>query len=654
MSRLRHHGLFLAAGLAACVILFGAYANHFENGFHFDDNHVIVNNLYLRSLHNAARFFTDTDTFSTRPENALYRPLLTLIYALDYWAGGGLHPFAFHRTQFALLVLVGVVLVALYRRLLDAVEPHPAHRYVALVAATLFCVHTANTETVNYLSSRSDIIATLGVVSALLLYVGWPRGRASCLYLLPVLLGGLAKPLTATFAPLLLTYRLLFEERLALRELGSRRGRRKLGAALLAALPALAASVAVVLSVWVMETAAVRYSDTDRISYLRTQGFVWLHYFRLFLLPTGLTADTDWAPLETWYDRRLFIGVLFVGLLSLAFARLAAAPRTRPVAFGLAWFAITLLPTSSVFPLAEVSNEHRIFLPYVGLTLATVGLAAVLLARLRPPRAAAGLAALLSLALLFGHGAATHERNRVWKDELSLWEDVTRKSPKNGRGLMNYGVALMGSGYVRQALGYFERAHVQLPNYDILEINLAIAKSALDVPGAEPHFLRALSLSPDYARGRYFFANWLVGEGRAAEAIEQIETALDISPGDLEARSLLARLYAASGDDERLDGVVRGTLAIANADPTARAYAEGREPLAATAETPQAYAALGRRHASAGFWLDAACAFRRAVALDPRSAPAWNDLGRARLELGFVDEAALCFEKALAIERSAP
>ncbi len=637
ISQVRGHGAFLAAGLAACGILFGAYANHFENGFHFDDDHVIVHNPYLRSLHNVPRFFTDTATFSTRPENALYRPLLPLSYALDYWAAGGLDPATFHRTQFALLLLLGVALFALYRRLLDAVEPHPASRYAALFAAALFCVHTANTETVNYLSSRSDILATLGVAAALLLYVAWPRGRRSCLYLLPVLLGGLAKPLTAMFAPLLFAYLLLFQERGA--------GRPKLACALRATLPALAASAAVAFAIWAMESAAVRYSDIDRFSYLRTQPFVWLHYFRLFFLPVGLTADTDWTPLEP-YDRRVWVGLLFVGVLIVLFVRLAAQPRMRAAAFGLAWFAIALLPTSSVFPLAEVSNEHRVFFPYVGLTLA----AAALLARLRPPRAAAILAALLSLSVLTGHAIGTHRRNRVWKDELSLWEDVARKSPQNGRGLMNYGVALMERGYVRQALSHFERAHVLLPTYDILEINLAIAKSALGAPGVEAHFRRALSLSPAYARGRYYFASWLVGQARAAEAIEELEAALEIGAGDLEARSLLARLYAARGDDERLGQVVRGTLAIANEDPVARAYAEGREPLAAMEETSQAYAALGRRRASAGSWLDAASAFRRALALDTQSATAWNEMGRARLELGLAAEAALCFERALEID----
>ena len=138
-----------------------------------------------------------------------------------------------------------------------------------------------------------------------------------------------------------------------------------------------------------------------------------------------------------------------------------------------------------------------------------------------------------------------------------------RKSPENGRGLMNYGVALMGRGNVRQALSYFERAELLMPEYEILQINMAIAKASLDEPGAEAHFLRALDIHPGYARGRYFFARWLVDEGRGPQAVRQLELSLGTSDNDLDVRSLIARLLAARGDEERLGEVVRRTLAIA-------------------------------------------------------------------------------------------
>src|ERR1017187_1363367 len=141
-------GFLFLAFVSAGLILF-AYANSLHNEFHFDDGHVIVNNVYIRSLRNTPRFFTDAHTFSSLPQNATYRPLVTLSYAIDYASGDGLDPVAFHITQISLLIVMWVMLIPFYLRLLDLANRAAVNRFIALAAATLFAVHTANTETMN-------------------------------------------------------------------------------------------------------------------------------------------------------------------------------------------------------------------------------------------------------------------------------------------------------------------------------------------------------------------------------------------------------------------------------------------------------------------------------------------------------------------------
>ena len=58
------------AALPAFVTL--VYSNHFGNAFHFDDFHTIVQNPYIRSLHNLPRFFVDTETTSVLPANRTF------------------------------------------------------------------------------------------------------------------------------------------------------------------------------------------------------------------------------------------------------------------------------------------------------------------------------------------------------------------------------------------------------------------------------------------------------------------------------------------------------------------------------------------------------------------------------------------------------
>jgi len=650
-GRTRSDAIFVAACLLAVGGVLAAYSNHFDNGFHFDDSHVIVDNLSIRGLHDVPGFFTDPQTFTSLPQNAVYRPLLTLSYAIDYHLGGGLEPRQFHLTQFGLLLALGAMLVPFIRRLFDAVDPGPRNRWVALAAATLFCIHTANTETVNYLSSRSSLVATSSVVASFLVYMVWPRGRRAHLYLLPMLIGGLAKPLTVMFAPLLFVFVFLFEERCSFGDLAGRKGWHAVRAALVRSAPALVAGTALFLFLRAMDAPTLQYATIDRWDYARTQPFVWLHYFRLFLFPHGLTADTDWRLVERWLDARLLLGGLFIAALVVTVVWLSRRPRRHPIAFGLAWFAIALAPTSSIVPLSEVCNEHRIFFPYVGLAVAAAWAIALGSSKLGRPRVAGALGALLALVVIALHGIGTYQRNAVWKDEKSLWKDVTVKSPRNGRGLMNYGLVLMAEGEMERALGYYERAAKINPNYPVLEVNLGIVKSALGDPEtAERHFLRALELQPDYAQGHYYYARWLVEHGRTPQAMTHLERAIAISPGDVHPNRMLLDAYAALDDAASLAAHARRVLQIAPSDPAATAYLDGRVPYEVAEESARAYAELGLAKIHRRKWLESAALYRHALRLDPHDSSSWNNLGWALGSAGFPALAVACFERALELD----
>src|SRR2546423_5541028 len=147
----------VAAGLLALILL-AAYSNHFQNSFHFDDAHTIVNNAAIQSLKNVPRFFTDARTFSSLPSNQSYRPLVSTLLAIDYRIGG-LNPLAYHLSIFALFVALTLLLAFVIYRLIHNV-------WIAIVAAALYGLHPANADTVNYVIASAEIISTLGVVAS--------------------------------------------------------------------------------------------------------------------------------------------------------------------------------------------------------------------------------------------------------------------------------------------------------------------------------------------------------------------------------------------------------------------------------------------------------------------------------------------------------
>jgi hypothetical protein len=70
----------------------------------------------------------------------------------------------------------------------------------------------------------------------------------------------------------------------------------------------------------------------------------------------------DQTPLDA---RRKWIGALaFLAFLLCAAHQASKRRESMPVAFGLLWFLIALLPTTIV-PLGEIMADHRMFFPFL-------------------------------------------------------------------------------------------------------------------------------------------------------------------------------------------------------------------------------------------------------------------------------------------------
>jgi hypothetical protein len=523
--------------MAALLVCVASYANHFDNAFHFDDSHAIVNNAFIRSPRNIPLYFSNAATFSSLPSNQSYRPLVTTTLAIDYWIGGGLNPFAFHVTSFGLLLIQCALMLLLYRHVMDRARPDESNRWLALLAVATYALHPVNAETVNYIIARSEMLSTAGVVLGLLLFARGGAARQYHLYLIPVVLAVLSRESGAMFAPLLFLYVVLVDQGMSLRELMTRQA---LVAMFRKTWPAFLVCAATVLfALWMATT----YSPggTSRWHYLLTQPLVLLYYVSCLFLPLSLSADTQWPLVVTPFDVRVLAGAAFIGG-SLALAWVASRRRdTQPIAFGILWFFVALLPTSSIVPLAEPMNDHRMYFPFVGLILAVVW-ALGLIARnvvVRRPVAASSVAVGCLLMLAYG----TRQRNIVWRTDESLWLDATIKSPDNGRALMNYGVTQMARGNYRVADEYFGRALPLTPHYSFLHVNIGVLKAALGQRAeAERHFREALEDDPSNPVSYTQFARWLTSIGRTEEARLLAEVALRLSPADVDARVLLNEL----------------------------------------------------------------------------------------------------------------
>ena len=614
-------GLILEIVIFATLLLL-AYSNHFHNSFHFDDSHTIVDNAAIRDLRNIPRFFTDAATFSALPSNQSYRPLVSTTLAIDYALAGGLNPFWFQLSDFLSFIAEVILLALVTNALLDAHLPLRSNAQLSLAAAALYALHPANADTVNYIIARSDVLSTLAVLASF----AWAQrswGRSSgALAALPAAIGVLAKPPAAIFAPLFGLYACMFP-------VAGASPRKRIARVILAFVLCGAATAFVSRMTpkgWVA-------GANDSAAYLRAQPYVGLLYFKDFLWPSGLSADYDLQPFVSASGVRFWAGIVFTLLLAVATVWSCARPRLRVIGFGLAWFILALLPTS-LLPMAEVMNDHRTFFPYAGLAMALAGAAQLALApMLRWPRIAAGAVCGVVVLCYLGAAFGTYERNRDWKDEESLWRDVTLKSPGNGRGLMNYGNTRMEKGDYASALDYFHRAQVLMPAYPVLLVNIAIAENATGHPAeAERHFQQALAEAPGVPDSYDFYARWLIEQQRDAEAAALLEKALAISPGDVTAREYLAGLRQGRADSDAVgsDRYLNLSLSLYQRGDYAGAISAAESALRLNPASAEAWNNMGAAYNSLGHYATASVVLEEALRLKPSLAIARNNLDYAR------------------------
>lgn len=504
--------LILAAGL-------GAYANSFTVPFQFDDLVVLVGEPSITGFH---------------PSPASRRFLGDLSFAVSYRLFGtstaGYHVvnLAIHLAN-ALLVF----LVALRVGRSDAgrgtwLEEH--RRAVGCVAALLFVAHPLQTQAVTYIVQRYASLAAGFFLLAVVAYLTFrttdrerPRTAAAwyALFLLASLAAfwtkenGFTLPLVVVTAEFLLftapaRKRLLYLSPFAL-------GAVALIAALLVVRPSAA------------QLDAMARVDTvmARSDYLLTQSVVVAKYLGLLLFPAGQSIDHA-VPIQTSLlaPRVLSTAMLHLSLIVAALVagragRRRGAPLLTIAALGVLWFYETLLVESSLIPIVDVMYEHRAYLPSAGILL----VAAALLVRLPRPQwtrgkaAAAGLVVLLLCAL-------TVLRNRVWRDDLSLWLDAAQKAPGSSRSLNNVGVAYGRRGEREVAADWFRRAMAADPSNSKAWVNLGEMLQETGRCGqAIPLFERFAALHPGYPDVFARLATCYAETGDAASAAAARERA---------------------------------------------------------------------------------------------------------------------------------
>ena len=486
-------------GYCLLISLLGVlfFSNHLNNPFQFDSVAYIVNNANLKNPETLL-------SFEFWKKEFLARGLLRISLALNAYLDG-FRPFGYHIFNLAFHILNALLLFfvlekSLRRFGMEAVGWGSERiRSVSFFSAVFFLCHPIQTESVIYIMSRSEVIASTFYLAGFLLFQQLLERSSTShlqygLYFLSIfliaLVGFSVKQIVATLPAIMILYYLCScpDHSPALQFLKKWRW----------AITGIIAGVAGFLFYKLLtdETFLIGPSRPEemvgRAKYMLSQpSVIVFYYLKMLLFPMNLNIDPDIAVVTSFLSWNFLLPMFCIAFLLLCSLKVF---KTRFVFFFLCWFFIILSPSSSIVTLHDLAAEHRTYLASAGIfILFACGVAEVTCrwGETRP----------LNITLIFcvfALGIMTMKRNAMWQSELSLWQDTHQKSPHKLRPLINLARAHSLEGNSEKAIQYYQESLVKGPGVFATNYNLgALYLEKGLVTDALRHFQLASRIEPE-------------------------------------------------------------------------------------------------------------------------------------------------------------
>ncbi|HRZ78025.1 MAG TPA: hypothetical protein P5248_11695, partial [Bacteroidales bacterium] len=463
----------------------------------------------------------------------------------------GENPHLSHAVNVLIYILLVLVMFSIFRRMFPPGK-QPWWEFAAFTAMLLYAAHPLHTEVVANIKGRDELLSALFGFLALRLALGqgadlrWKGGTGIALFLFLALMSKENAVAFLAIIPLALFWK------------GERRLR-----PLLAYLPALLVPLLAYLlirlavlgtpetgsSPELMDNPFLHASLNERYgTILRTFG----DYYRLMLYPAVLTWD--YYPYHIPLTRLFTSHALLPLALTLALLLLAilGIKRRATASFGLLFFFIAFFPVSNIpVNLGAFMAERFLFLPSTGLCLALAATFSGLSARLSEGKKALVPALILVMLTFFSYH--TYTRNKVWKDDFTLYTHDVRISSNSAK-----------SNNIAAKFYAYEARNAQ---------DTLLRREYFDT--ALTLFRQAVRIHPAFMDAWFHYGNtWYEGRGLLDSTLGCYSRVLALDPKEPNVWNNLRRLADAGSMEDRMK--VRGMILQRQPRDTASLRALGR------------------------------------------------------------------------------
>ncbi|MEN6383650.1 MAG: tetratricopeptide repeat protein [Phycisphaerales bacterium] len=380
------------------------------------------------------------------------RPFMLLSLMIDsiLW---GKNAFGYHLTNLVLHSLCSaMVFILIYNCLMSIFGENKniSVGWAAFAASVLFAVHPINSEAVCVITFREDLLAAFFILLGLILALVFPLKKmvSNILYGCAIVLcffAAVASKENAAVGPM---YLLMYWYFIRRQQAG---GWIKL----------ISASFAGILLFMILRFTAVPsqteifvekavYLGGSFSNMLLIQPRIWVYQLCELFWPRLLCADIGGYCIRNIS----FFAAVAILILIIIFL-IWAGRKNKAFLMGILFFILAMLPTSNFVPIFRPVADRYLYLPMFGLCFAV----AAMLCQLKTPKGIYKFISISVTAMIYLYFCYfTLEREKVWNNSLSLWQDTVKKNPKSFTGNNNLGFVFYDKGQYQNALSYFQKA----------------------------------------------------------------------------------------------------------------------------------------------------------------------------------------------------
>ncbi|MDR0295786.1 MAG: tetratricopeptide repeat protein [Prevotellaceae bacterium] len=408
------------------------FPSSLENDFtrYWDDETIVVKNPDIQSFSGE-----HIKNMFAKSYYDMYCPVKILSHTLDYQLFG-LDPAGYHLMSL-FYHLINILLVFMLIYLLVG------NSAASLAAALIYAVHPMSVETVSWVTGRGDLLYALFGFPALIFYIKYIKNNLKIKYLIFTfiffILSGLSKPTAMALPITLLAFDWYYR-----RKIFSKR-------VIVEKIPFILISIVLgVLSIELRGSGAPEIADF--MEYFKSfKGYLFItyplaFYIIKFVIPLPLCfiyphvsyyfMDEHALPFLVWSSPLILIAVCYIIW--------KAKPIRRQLIFAGLFYGTTIFPVMQIIPVVAISAHDRyIYFPMVAFLFIVAYLIMYMQAKRVQGEKVQGERVegkkspftlyLLPFTVIIVFATAftfiSYDRTKVWKDTVTMFEDVVKKHP---------------------------------------------------------------------------------------------------------------------------------------------------------------------------------------------------------------------------------